>query len=178
MDSRKSSSSYDVCAICLDEIENEGCDQPIMETECHHIFHEECFDEWAKRSACCPYCRHILTTDFDIYTYDIHFNNLSVLLKRRINFRKKRWALTLTDNTLHLQRHTKNTNQYQPMMDIKIKLNKVKWFKCKDDFLMLHILKPNGQFYNKTLYFKKKADNGLFFDHLMNHAKEIVAGNG
>ena len=177
MDSRKSSSSYDVCAICLDEIDHEGCDEPIMETICNHIFHEECFNEWAERSASCPYCRQILTNEFDVCTYDFNFNKLSMILNRRINFGKKRWSLTLTDGTLYLQKHTNNTNQYQPITTIKINIKKIKWFKCGEDFLMLHIVKPDGKFYNKTLYFTKKAETGLFFDHLMNKIKEVVGVN-
>ena len=166
--------SNPVCAICLDEINYEDCEEPIIETICNHVFHEECFNEWAERSSSCPYCRQILTNEFDIFTYDIHLNNLSLLFKKRINLMKKKWSLTITDNKLDLQRYVKNTNRYQVLKTLEIEFKKIKWFKCGNDFLILHIIKPNGKFYNKTLYFSKKAETGVFFDHLMNKLKTQV----
>ena len=163
-----------VCAICLDEINYENCEEPIIETICNHVFHEECFNEWAERSSSCPYCRQILTNEFDIFTYDIHFNNLSSLFNKRINMLRKRWSLTITDNNLHLQRYVKNINRYQVLKTVEIEFKKIKWFKCGDDFLMLNILKPNGKFYKKTLYFKKMSESGLFFDHLMSQLQNQV----
>ena len=34
------------------------------------------------------------------------------------------------------------------------------------------ILKPNGKFYQKTIYFKKMAETGLFFEYLLSNLRE------
>lgn len=168
--------NYNVCAICLGDIDHSDSEEPIVETVCNHLFHEECLDEWMERSACCPYCRHILNDEFEVFTYGIHLNTISRLLNKRINLRKTKWCVTLTDNKLHLQKINKNINNYQPLKTIEIDLKKVKHFKSGHDFLILHILKPNGKFYNKTIYFSKPAEAGLFFDHIMNNIRAIVNG--
>ena len=168
--------NYNVCAICLGDIDHSDSEEPIVETVCDHLFHEECLDEWMERSACCPYCRHILNDEFEVFTYGIHLNTISRLLNKRINLRKTKWCVTLTDNKLHLQKVNKNINNYQPLKTIEIDLKKVKHFKSGHDFLILHILKPNGKFYNKTIFFSKPAEAGLFFDHIMNNIRAIVNG--
>ena len=42
------------CPICFDDIEKE---EQVLLT-CGHKFHSECFQEWAKNSLTCPYCRN------------------------------------------------------------------------------------------------------------------------
>jgi len=42
---------YD-CCICMDDIKNDN-----FKTECDHVFHKECLDEWLKNSSTCPICR-------------------------------------------------------------------------------------------------------------------------
>ena len=40
------------CCICMDDIKNDN-----FKTECDHVFHKECLDEWLKNSSTCPICR-------------------------------------------------------------------------------------------------------------------------
>ena len=47
-------SSYDTCAICIETYspeENVSTLQP-----CGHMYHEECIDNWMKKSVSCPLC--------------------------------------------------------------------------------------------------------------------------
>lgn len=53
----------DNCPICYSSLDNDYIDdgedyvgRPLM-TECGHIFHEKCLQEWNKRSNDCPMCR-------------------------------------------------------------------------------------------------------------------------
>ena len=166
--------NLEVCAICLGDIDHSDSDEPITETICNHVFHEECLNEWLERSGCCPYCRHILKDDFEVFTYGIHLNTISRLLNRRINLRKARWNLTLTNNKLYLQKVNTNTNVYQPLKTIEIDLKKVKYFKTGYDFIVLHMIKPNGKVFNKTIFFNKPAEAGLFLDYIMENVRGIV----
>ena len=47
----------DDCAICLQQFEMEDL---IEETICHHIYHENCLEEWSLKSEDCPVCRQEL----------------------------------------------------------------------------------------------------------------------
>merc|ERR1719329_434008 len=40
--------------VCLGEF-TEG--ENLRELECEHLFHQECIDEWLRRSAACPICK-------------------------------------------------------------------------------------------------------------------------
>ncbi|KAK4282376.1 hypothetical protein QN277_013760 [Acacia crassicarpa] len=54
-----SSSTADVCAICLTEFK-EG-DTGRLLPNCNHIFHHGCIYEWIKRSnTACPLCREVI----------------------------------------------------------------------------------------------------------------------
>ena len=41
------------CPICLEEIKVDN----IQETRCLHIFHQNCLQNWQKKSNKCPLCR-------------------------------------------------------------------------------------------------------------------------
>ena len=49
----------DECAICLDNIILNDIDDPIIELNCKHIFHEKCLNEWMEQTQGnnCPLCR-------------------------------------------------------------------------------------------------------------------------
>ncbi|KAI4385104.1 hypothetical protein MLD38_003165 [Melastoma candidum] len=54
-DSEKTNLVNDECVICLVRFEDgEVCR---VLTNCKHVFHKECIDEWMSRSLCCPICR-------------------------------------------------------------------------------------------------------------------------
>lgn len=42
------------CPICLNDYE---AGQEIAETNCHHIFHDQCLRDWLKDQSTCPMCR-------------------------------------------------------------------------------------------------------------------------
>lgn len=44
------------CSICLDD----ECDKQYIRTNCNHIFHEECINNWSQINNNCPYCKSIL----------------------------------------------------------------------------------------------------------------------
>ncbi|KAL8595439.1 hypothetical protein ACOMHN_024138 [Nucella lapillus] len=45
------------CQICLLDLEDGDC---LRSIPCRHHFHSRCLDEWLKRKATCPSCRHNL----------------------------------------------------------------------------------------------------------------------
>ena len=47
-----------LCPICHEEITTEF---NRSHTECGHIFHSGCIDNWLKRTLECPMCRNIIT---------------------------------------------------------------------------------------------------------------------
>jgi hypothetical protein len=48
------------CSICLDEL---VLGQPALRIPCGHLFHEDCIEDWLKKSNECPVCRFELPTD-------------------------------------------------------------------------------------------------------------------
>ena len=48
--------SLNTCVICLEAIPHND----FFQTECEHIFHYSCIDNWLKNKNSCPCCRHIL----------------------------------------------------------------------------------------------------------------------
>jgi len=42
------------CPICFDEYKDSSV---ILETKCHHLFHEECINKWKSINHSCPICR-------------------------------------------------------------------------------------------------------------------------
>ena len=52
---------YTSCSICLEEFKLE---ESIRVTNCNHIFHHKCIEEWICKSPTCPLCRkNLKTTD-------------------------------------------------------------------------------------------------------------------
>uniref|UniRef100_A0A7S1BW70 RING-type domain-containing protein n=1 Tax=Corethron hystrix TaxID=216773 RepID=A0A7S1BW70_9STRA len=45
------------CCICMNDFEDEDVN---VVTECNHVFHKDCFEEWLKMARTCPVCRHNL----------------------------------------------------------------------------------------------------------------------
>jgi hypothetical protein len=52
-----------VCPICHDNIAPTATVRTIR--HCNHTFHIGCIDEWFRRSACCPVCRHDVRQGYD-----------------------------------------------------------------------------------------------------------------
>ena len=53
-----SCSSSRCCTICLEEL---NADEKISKpTICQHEFHQDCLDQWLRKSPTCPYCRRDL----------------------------------------------------------------------------------------------------------------------
>jgi len=48
------------CSICLADLET---GEPALRIPCGHLFHEECVNDWLKKSNECPVCRFELPTD-------------------------------------------------------------------------------------------------------------------
>lgn len=48
------------CSICLDEL---VLGSPALRIPCGHLFHEDCIEDWLKKSNECPVCRFELPTD-------------------------------------------------------------------------------------------------------------------
>lgn len=48
------SNGCNICSICCDEFENGKSD--IIDTPCHHIFHEECLKKWVDTNILDPFC--------------------------------------------------------------------------------------------------------------------------
>jgi hypothetical protein len=72
------------CSICL-----QACEQNIVETECKHIFHEECIDQWIKQSCSCPMCRKNLGKKLPtniVNNFDEQSTNNSSNLVGRLNY--------------------------------------------------------------------------------------------
>lgn len=42
------------CTVCMDNID---LNQTIVQTQCNHIFHSKCLDNWVKYKSDCPICR-------------------------------------------------------------------------------------------------------------------------
>ena len=50
-----------VCAICLHEIFEENMNiKKLAETNCGHVYHEECMKKWLTRKRTCPECRGVI----------------------------------------------------------------------------------------------------------------------
>ncbi|CAI6090555.1 unnamed protein product [Clonostachys chloroleuca] len=55
------SSSGEVCAICIDVIEDQD---DVRRLKCKHVFHTSCIDSWfQKRHVDCPLCKSIFIPD-------------------------------------------------------------------------------------------------------------------
>lgn len=52
------------CSICLDEL---VLGQPALRIPCGHLYHEDCVEDWLKKSNECPVCRFELPTDDAAY---------------------------------------------------------------------------------------------------------------
>lgn len=52
------------CSICLDEL---ILGQPALRIPCGHLYHEDCVNDWLKKSNECPVCRFELPTDDAAY---------------------------------------------------------------------------------------------------------------
>mmetsp|Transcript_108514 Transcript_108514/g.305851 ORF Transcript_108514/g.305851 Transcript_108514/m.305851 type:complete len:417 (+) Transcript_108514:73-1323(+) len=48
------------CSICLDEL---AVGQPALRIPCGHLYHEDCVQDWLRKSNECPVCRYELPTD-------------------------------------------------------------------------------------------------------------------
>jgi hypothetical protein len=44
--------NIETCSVCLEELSHHG-----YETNCHHVFHENCINNWLKIKNVCPICR-------------------------------------------------------------------------------------------------------------------------
>jgi len=53
-DNEMNDTSYSTCAICLEKYEI-GESVSVLKP-CNHMFHENCIDEWIKKSIICPLC--------------------------------------------------------------------------------------------------------------------------
>lgn len=51
------------CCICMAEFTNEDV---IVATECEHVFHRQCCDEWLQQARTCPNCRADIVTALDL----------------------------------------------------------------------------------------------------------------
>jgi len=52
------------CSICLDAL---VIGEPALRIPCGHLFHEDCVEDWLKKSNECPVCRYELPTDDAAY---------------------------------------------------------------------------------------------------------------
>lgn len=105
------------CAICLDVIP----DNDFFETECRHIFHNSCIDNWLKNKNSCPCCRYILNdNDYSELTAEemnIMYN--MIIAERLLQYASVRVELsgytdpdresnnfTFVERSTQIQRHT------------------------------------------------------------------------
>ena len=74
----------DICDICYEEIyKDDFIDKSL--TKCCHSFHTVCINEWLRKSATCPVCRHTLCHDMYVLTLRKNFNTLDICNKLRSN---------------------------------------------------------------------------------------------
>jgi hypothetical protein len=56
IENEKNIDNKQICAICLDEMNDD-----ILNTICHHSFHNSCLEKWIEQKETCPTCRSSLT---------------------------------------------------------------------------------------------------------------------
>lgn len=74
-----------ICSICYDNISDKNKDKEIIQLECNHKFHKDCFKKWFSINQSCPYCRKEL-----YYTLISNFFDKDVNPKYKYNNYKRK----------------------------------------------------------------------------------------
>uniref|UniRef100_A0A1I8MBF5 RING-type domain-containing protein n=1 Tax=Musca domestica TaxID=7370 RepID=A0A1I8MBF5_MUSDO len=132
-----------VCPICTDEFQMQD---DVYSTNCGHLYHFSCMQQWGSRSTICPHCRHQSPSAHKIFLlgnptptlspHKEHLEDLKMKLESSIyKINELQSQLDLTEvNFLHMQ------EQFTREREIKQRIErKLAEYKNNDDnFLSLH----------------------------------------